>query len=69
MAVLPNKHRELINGCYLCGFARYAPVCFCCRLCGLQALPVQQIKQFNSSVQAHPGLIMANRVVGDGHSR
>lgn len=47
---LPNKHRELINSRYLRRFARYAPPCFCCLLCGLQARLAQQIKQRNSSL-------------------
>ena len=68
-ALLPNKHTELMNSCYLCRFARYAPLCFCCLLCGLQARPAQQIKQCNSSVQTHPELVTANRVVSDGHPR
>lgn len=68
-ALLPNKHTELINCCYLRRFARYAPLCFCCLLCGLQARLAQQIKQRNSSVQAHPELVTANRVASDGHPR
>lgn len=36
MALLPNKHTELIDSRYLHGFARYALLCFCCLLCGLR---------------------------------
>lgn len=69
MALLPNKHSGLISSCYLHRFARYALPCSCCLLCGLQARPVQQIKQHNSSVQAPPELVTAHRVARDGHPR
>lgn len=69
MALLPNKHSGLISSCYLHRFARYALPCSRYLLSGLQAQGVQQIKQHNSSVQAPPELVTADRVVCGGHPR